>query len=171
MEKPLRQWRGHQGADRERSGALSKDGYVLRVAAKLPDVFVDPFERGDHVHETIVSRGPVRLFRQVSRGQKSEYAKAIVDGDENDILQRKEVAIVTGLIAGPTVITTTVNPKHHRQIRLAGRGGRRVHIEEEAIFARSIIFKNHVVEDLALQTMGAEFRGIAQTTPFRRRLR
>src|ERR1700722_17155617 len=52
--------RGHEDANRYRTGGLTSDGYVLWVAANGGDVPLNPFERGDLVHQAVVSRRMVR---------------------------------------------------------------------------------------------------------------
>ena len=47
--------RGHEDANRYRTGGLTSDGYVLRVAAKGGNVPLNPFECGDLVHQAVVS--------------------------------------------------------------------------------------------------------------------
>ena len=51
---PSRRRRGHQRAHGEGAGAFAKDGDVVRIAAELGDVGLDPLERGDHIEQTVV---------------------------------------------------------------------------------------------------------------------
>ena len=77
LKQAFRKRRGHQDADRYRSGGLTGDGYAFRVAAKGRNVPLNPFECGDLVHQAVVPGRVVRgLARQLRMRKKAKRTQA-----------------------------------------------------------------------------------------------
>ena len=135
------------------------------------DVGFDPLQRGDHVHQAVVARRSVGFLGEVRGGQKPEHAEPVVDGDQDDALERQEVAIVARLGTCSAGESAAVNPEHHRQLALVGCVGRRVDVEKEAILAGGAVQKDHIFEDAALGAVRAVLGGVAIALPLGRGLR
>ena len=81
MEESLRQGRhGHQ-SDRGRSRVLAEYRHLVRVAAELADVCLDPVEDHHLVPQSLVAGGGL-----VVCGEEAEGAEPVVEGDEDDVL-------------------------------------------------------------------------------------
>ena len=109
-------------------------------------------------------------FGEIGRGQKSEDAEAIVDGDEDDALEWQKVAVVARLVAAAAGVAAAMNPEHDRQLALVVGVGGRIDVQKEAILAGSSVLEDHVVEDAALGAVRAILGGVALALPLCRRL-
>jgi len=86
-------------------------------------VFLDPFERGDRIEGSKITRlvfGCCVCARDRVMGKPTEYTKAIMNRDDNDILADREAArvIEQGAADG---IPTSVNPEHDGKSVTSGR--------------------------------------------------
>jgi hypothetical protein len=75
------------------TGTLSIDGDPVRVAAKLVDVSLDPFQGLNLIQETniVIRNSPTG---EVSVGEESESGQTIVDGDNDNFLALVDPVIV-----------------------------------------------------------------------------
>ena len=80
MEETACKRRLAKGLHAAGTGALSEDHNVVRVAAELGDIFLDPLKGLDLVKDAIVAGYSVRAFGSKLRmGQEAENAETIVD--------------------------------------------------------------------------------------------
>ena len=124
-----------QGADGAAAGALAEDHHVVRIAAELGDVLLDPLQALDHVQDTVVAGHAVRAFgRQLGMGQEAEDAEAVVDGHEHHAVVGELLTVELGLGAPAFAVAAAMNPVRDREFLAGLAGGRRPDVQVQAVF-------------------------------------
>ena len=97
-------------------------------------------------------------------GKEAKDAEPVVQRNDDDALSGHARAVVArfGAVAGHEAAAVEVD--EHRQ-RLIRRGRRGPYVEVEAVFARVLAPKDHVVEDALLHALRAEAVGRADVLP------
>jgi hypothetical protein len=84
VKQPLGQRRYHEQGDAPAAGGFAEDGHAARVPAEGGDVFLDPLQGLDLVHEAVVARGlALRLPGEPGVGKGAEEVEAVIDGDQD----------------------------------------------------------------------------------------
>ena len=116
LNQTFRQGRGNEVLDAGCTCALSKDCDIVRIATKLCDILMYPFQGRHLVVCTIVARCPVWVFcRQFRVGEEAEDAQAVVDGDENHTPFSPGITVHRNLMAITVEIGPAMYPESHRQ--------------------------------------------------------
>ena len=98
-------------AHRHRTGGLTGDGHLVRVAAERRDVVAHPTQRRLLVRQTVVADGAGRPQRRMR--QKAERTETVVERDDDDIAPVDEPArVVHAAVAVDE--RTAMDPNHHR---------------------------------------------------------
>ena len=141
VEQALGQRRSAQELDAARSGALPENHHIVRIAAELGDIALDPLQDGDLVERAPVARGMLGILRREGgMGEEAERPHAVVERHEHDILAGPLLAVELRLAAPALAQAAAEDPHGHRQflVHLPGRLGPDIQIE--AILAvRSLV--------------------------------
>ena len=132
VEGALGERGGRQELRAAAAGALAEQHHVVRVAAELGDVGLDPLEGLDLVQGAPVAGRVLRVLRgELGMGEEAERAHAVVEGDEDDVLRRPLLAVELRLGAPAFAHAAAEHPHGHRELllRLAGRLGPYVQIQ------------------------------------------
>ena len=112
---------------------LAADGDVVLVAAEFGDVLLHPFERELLIEDAIVAE---EMAFGIQRGmrQKAEKAEAIIDGDDDRVALRGQLAPVI-IVALAVNIAAAMNPDDDRKLLVRRRiDVRREDVEIKAVF-------------------------------------
>ena len=121
-----------QGAHLSAAARLTENSDVCRVAAKLPDVFLNPFQRLYHVEHAHVAG--VLVFRRASRKvEEAQNVQAVVDAHHHHVFLGQLHAGVPCRRA--RVESAAMQPHHHGFATL--RVGR-PHVQHARIFLRHL---------------------------------
>ena len=165
--------RPDEGGDKYRSSRFAHDRHARRIAAEVADVFLDPLENRDGIHESVISGGVVVGFlRQLRMRKEAERAKAIVVGDKDDAFFGERFAIVSGLRTGTGREPAAIRKHNHRHaVRSGVRRGPDIHVK--AVFARrrSWCSTAPVSPLSSLHTPRSELVGLPHAVPLSDRLR
>ena len=132
VEEALGQRRGAQELHAAGTGALAENHHVVRIAAELGDVFLDPFQDLDLVQGAPVAGGVLRILgRDLRMGEEAERAHAVVESHQDDILRAPVLAVELRLGAPAFAEAATEDPHGHGEllVHLAGRLGPDVQVE------------------------------------------
>ena len=113
--------------------------------------------------QTVVAGRTAGFLSKVFGGKETEHTKAVVDGDKHHTFKRKEVAIMSRLIASAARKAAAVDPEHDGQFTVFAGSCRRVHIQVKAVFAGAVILKYHVIKNVVLGTVRPIFGGVPLT--------
>src|SRR5690348_3505307 len=121
---------------RDPPGRLAANRDVAGIAAESGDIALDPFERGDLVHDGIVGERAGRLLGcQSGVREEAEPSEAVVETDECDTLPRELAAVIHRWRAAAIDESAAIDPDKNRQLALRGFRGQ-PHVRIEAIFRR-----------------------------------
>ena len=153
--------------DAEAARRLAEDGHAARIAAKLPDVVLDPAQRRLLIHESVVARRMIgRLGGQRGMGEEAQSAQPVVHGDDDDAFVHEPRRIVVVALAHEE--RAAVEPHHHRErlvelvLRPVAVGGSE-DVEEEAVLGRA----GEAERRGDLRTVICELRRVADALPAR----
>ena len=135
VEEAVRQSGGQERRHRHCASGLSADRYVIRVAAKAFDVFVDPLQRLDLVQGAVVAGNAVFAFlAQLGQGQEAKQVHTVLDAHHDDALRRQFGGVELHLGSVAMVIAAAMDPNHDRE-QLIFRMLRCIDVQIQAIFA------------------------------------
>ena len=124
------------GLDTASASALAEDHDVVRVAAELGDILLDPLQGLDLVEDTVVAGHTVRAFGGELRvGQEAEHTEAVVDGHEDDVLLAPGLGIELRLGTPAFAVTATMDPEGHGELLVGLAGGLGPDVQVEAVLA------------------------------------
>ena len=134
-QEVLRQRGDKECLHAHRSGALAKDGDVVRVAAESGDVVMNPLQGGDLVHGAVVP-GLALFGRQFGVAQEAEGTQPVVDGHEDHPAACPGVTVHGHFMAVSVHVSASVDPHGYGQPGrfLADRTRGRPDIQVQAVF-------------------------------------
>ena len=156
---------GKQQRNVLRARGLAEYRHVAGIAAECGNVRLHPFECGDLVHQAVITRRPALLLRQPAMRQKAEHAEPILDRHQHHALVGN--ARLDSPSAAACIITTAMNPNHHRALT---RQRRRADVERQTILPGiAVIMRVPLI--VVLDARRRLMRGIADALPRHHRLR
>src|SRR5581483_11594877 len=130
MEQTLRRTHRHQSAHFSRAARLAEDGDVVRVAAEIGDVVVDPLERGYGVQDAAVACVLELFAADFGEIEKTKRIEAVIDGDRHDVvLVRHVAAVVHGVAAVAAGESAAMQPNHDRALMVVQAVGPDVEVQ------------------------------------------
>ena len=145
------------------SGTLSEDGHIVRIAAKLGDVGLDPLQRLDLIQDTVVAGHAVRtLSREFAIRHETEDSQTVVDGDKHHILRSPLFAVELGLSTPALTIAATVNPQGHRQFLVYLTSCLRIDIQIETVLAVGSLVAVAPLRSITARIVNSLIAGMAE---------
>src|SRR5690348_8817920 len=113
MEESLCARHGEERVHFSAAAGLAEDGDVGGIAAKAADIFLHPFERKNNVELADVA-GVFEFFAVLREIEIADGAEAMIDGDEHDVVEAREIFAVVGgvLLAATSDVAAAVKPNH-----------------------------------------------------------
>src|SRR2546421_12433419 len=91
-----------------------KNRYVIRIATKGGNVFLNPLKCGNLVHIGVAAFKFFRMFfAQCGEGKMTEAAKSIIDSYQDDALFGECISCRAGAGAATAGETASVDPDHN----------------------------------------------------------
>ena len=143
MEKALGSRHGHQGAHLSATAALTKDGHIGRVTAKVGDILLDPFQGLDNIQHTHIT-GVGVLGAVAAQIQETQGIEPVVEGNHHHAVVTGQVgAVVAGLLLrGALAEAAAVQPHHHGKLAARLDAGS-PYIHAEAVLAGIAVVPMH----------------------------
>src|SRR5688572_7294784 len=102
--------------DRNSTCRKTENSYVIRIASKSGNVFLDPLECSDLIHIGVAAFEFFRMFfAQCWMRKMTEAAKSVIDSCQDDALIGKCITCRAGAGATTPGKTASVYPNHYRQ--------------------------------------------------------
>ena len=118
-----------KGLGTDGAGGLTKDGNVIRIAAKGADVLSYPGQGSNLIPDAQV----IHIFSHPWVAEKAENINAVVDGDKNNASPTEDLAVKLNFMAETVVKGAAMNPERYRKISL-GTGCWCPDVQVQAVF-------------------------------------
>ena len=112
----LRKGRGYDSLNAHAAGRLSRQGDLIRVAAKSADVLPHPFQCEDLIQDAVVAGNALRIFLfQIGVGEEAKGVHPVVDGHQHHAFFGIALPVEFLLRAAAVHECSAVNPEQNRQ--------------------------------------------------------
>ena len=115
MKQAFGRRHAEQRADLAAAAGLAEDRDVRGIAAEIRRVIAHPFQSQDDIEHAGVAGLRELLATEIGEVQIAEYVEAMVDGDDHDVVLKREIAAVIEHVAaaGAGRESAAVQPDHY----------------------------------------------------------
>ncbi len=150
------------------AAGLAEDRHVVRIAAELCDVALDPLQGQHDVGQALVARAGVFGPAQLAQIQIAQHAQAMIGGDHHHVvLAGQHRTVLSAAAARAGRVAAAVIVEHHRLVLAAARRGPEV--QHQAVLARRGLV-DAIDRAGVLQRGRAQLGGVEHPGPRRDRL-
>lgn len=175
MEQAARHGRSQETVHRDTARGEPENSDVVRIASKCGDVALDPLQGRDLVHVRVICLGFARtLAAQGGEGEEPEASQAVIGGHQDNAVFGELDPRGVGRRTRSSHEPASIDPDHHGELRPWRRAGGTPDVQVQTIFGRHPRRRRtgrRRRAEPSLHAVRPEFRRLAHTGPWRRRLR